>query len=299
MIANSKNIDVSIIIVSYNTCQLTRECIRSVYERTTDISFELIVVDNASADNSAEAIKKEFPNVVVIESVENLGFGKANNIGAEQTTGKYLFLLNSDTILLNNAVKILADFLDDNPTVGICGGNLFDENKSPAHSYFSYLPSIKWELNDLTGGLLGKLLYRKNTQFNHSDRPRKVGYITGADLMIRTSLFKKLNGFDPDFFMYFEETELTYRVKKMGYGVYSVPRAEITHLEGKSPSPSERKLKQILYSRKLYYKKTHTRFSIWVCNSIYYMTAILRCFIFTALRNKPKYNRWKFILKNM
>ena len=104
--------DVSIILVNYNTKELTGDCIKSVYELTRDISYDIFVVDNASSDGSVQMIKEEFPAVKLIESPENLGFGRANNLAIKQSEAKYCFLLNTDTVLVNNAVKILFDFME-------------------------------------------------------------------------------------------------------------------------------------------------------------------------------------------
>jgi GT2 family glycosyltransferase len=285
--------DVSIIIVNYNTKDILKQCIESVFAKTQNIEFEVIVVDNASSDGSQQMIKNDFPDIIFIESPENLGFGRANNSGSKYAKGKYLFFLNSDTILLNNAVKILSDFMDNNSKVGICGGNLFNDEIKPVHSYSMFLPSIISELNIFSNVLIEKLLYRKNSYFNHTDIPKNVGYIMGADIMIRAELFNLLNGFDPDFFLYYEETELTYRVKESKYKVINVPQAKIIHLTGKSLSDSEYKLKISFKSRRLYYKKTHNIFSYYIANSIYLLTIVSRCIFY--IRNKQQFKHWKIL----
>jgi GT2 family glycosyltransferase len=290
--------DVSVIIVSYNTQALLKQCLASLFANTHDVGFEVIVVDNASHDGSPQMVRNKFPGVMLIESHENLGFGRANNLGAEHANGKYLFLLNPDTIVLNNAVKTLFDFIDHHPNVGICGGNLFDADRKPAMSYQMFLPSLFWELDVLFSGLPAKWRYGKSAGFNHTRRPREVGYITGADLMIRTDLFRRLNGFDPDFFMYYEETELTFRVRKAGYAVYSVPQAEIIHLEGKTFSGSGERVKLLFDSRKKYYRKTQTRFTTWICDSILLFCGLHRCCLFALLGNRKKVKYWKYIIRH-
>ena len=275
--------DISIIIVNYNTKRLLNQCLRSVCEKTQNIDFEVIVIDNNSQDNSCEMIKNEFSNVKLIENDRNLGFGKANNLGANIAQGKCLFFLNPDTILINNAVKILFDFMGKNQNCGICGGNLFDENLKPVLSY-GWLPNI---LDDLTG-----LFSIKHENFNHSDKPKKVRCITGADLMIRKEIFESINGFDEDFFMYHEELELTHRVKKLGHFVYNVPQANIIHLEGQSTN-CEQKAKFKLIGRRLYYQKTHNKFYKKIADSIYFLTIISRLAAFTILHKKEKLPFWK------
>jgi GT2 family glycosyltransferase len=291
--------DVSIIIVNTNTKTLLKQALKSVFETTKDLNFEVIVVDNTSHDGSQQMVREEFPNVILIEA-KNKGFGHANNVGAQYAKGKYLFLLNPDTIVLNNAVKILAEFLDNNPKAGICGGNLFDADKKAALSYQMFLPSIFWELNIFFSGILGKLRYGKNVCFNHTHQPKKVGYITGADLMIRHDLFRRLGGFDPDFFVYYEETELTFRVKKAGYAVYSVPQAEIIHLEGKTFSGNwERRTRISLESREKYYQKTHTCFVSWICNNILILGCLFKYCLCVIFGNPIKVNYYKFLIRHI
>ena len=230
--------DVSVIIVNYKTPELCINAINPVFEKSVGVAYEIIVVDNASGDNSVEKISNVFGDrVKYIESDVNLGFGKANNLGIKQSTGEFVFLLNSDTLLRNNAIKILCDFLKSDETRGIAGGNLFNASGKPAHSYLREIPSVKnIKLPCLFTRLFRKLTFGKNNrEFNATGKPMRInGYITGADMMIRRSALEKSGLFDPDFFMYSEEVELTYRIVKCGYSVWSVPSAEITHLEGGS-----------------------------------------------------------------
>ena len=131
-------IDVSIIVVNYNTKELTRNCLKSVFERTDGISFEVIVSDNGSTDGSQEMIRAEFPEVVLIENDANIGFGAANNRALAVARGKYVFYLNSDTVLLNNAVKMFFDYWENSPakeSIGALGANLLDEDMNITHSW--------------------------------------------------------------------------------------------------------------------------------------------------------------------
>ena len=129
--------DVSIIIVNYNTLELTKNTIDSVNEKTKDLNYEIILVDNASTDGSVEFFEKEYKNkIIFIKNDENLGFGRANNRGIKIAKGKYVFLLNSDTLLINNAIKILFDFMEKNNNCGVCGGNLYTLTLQPTNSFF-------------------------------------------------------------------------------------------------------------------------------------------------------------------
>lgn len=134
--------DVSVIIVSYNTCDLLKKCICSILEKTKGVSFEIIVVDNHSSDESVKVITESFPEVKIISLEENLGFGRANNWGSYKSIGKYLFFLNPDTILLNDAISILVEFLSKNPEIAIVGGNLYKEDMSFNGSCRMEMPSF-------------------------------------------------------------------------------------------------------------------------------------------------------------
>lgn len=227
--------DVSIIIVNYKTLSLIVNCIKSIIEKTDGISYEVIVVDNNSNDNFSNFLKEKFGDVVkCIPLQDNIGFGRANNEGVKMAKGRNIFFLNPDTLLINNAIRILSDYLDANLQVGCCGGNLYNEEMKPIHSYSMLLPSIKWELNLLCGGILEKIRWGKNSQFNHTKDFMKVGYICGADMMVKHSVLNQIGAFSKHFFMYYEDTELAYRIKHAGYNIVSIPAAKIQHLVGKS-----------------------------------------------------------------
>lgn len=233
-------IDVSIIFVNYNTTKLLKECLESVNEQTIGINYEVIIVDNDSnVENKAE-LKELSEKYKVVLSDENLGFGRANNLGATYATGKYLFLLNTDTVLVNNAIKILFDYIESNPECGVVGGNMLNKDMKPYHSYLRFLPNIKALIKDEI--LPSKFSYYRNLEnynYNKTDAPLEVGYITGAAFMIRKELFDKVGGFDKDFFLYCEECELCARVKKIGYRIINVPQASIIHYEGASMQTDE------------------------------------------------------------
>jgi GT2 family glycosyltransferase len=292
--------DVSIIIVNYNTASLLCDAIGSVIEKTESIDYEIIVVDNNSSDDSENIISEKYgKSVRYIKLAKNIGFGRANNEGVKIAKGRNIFLLNPDTLLCNNAVKILSDYLDDNKNVGVCGGNIFDKNLNPAYSFMPVFPSILWEIDTFFNKRLFNLIYGQQYWFNKTGKPKEVAHITGADMMVRKNIMLQTKGFDPDFFMYEEETELIYRIKKIGYKIMSVPQSEIIHLEGKSFSSNFDRLKKIISARNLFYKKTHNSIYHFFADLIYYSTAISRIVVFKLLNNKEKLEHWLFIIKNI
>lgn len=226
--------DVSIIIVNYKTVALTTACINSIFSHTRGVEFEIIVVDNASADGSVEQFLRD-PRVKVIPSPENVGFGRANNLGAKSATGKYLFFLNSDTILLNNAVKLFFDFMELNADlkIGMIGGFLKNGNHVATLSGGCF-PSVSSELNYLIKSIYRKCINRKWVPSEIRCVKQDVDWISGADLFTSRQLFEELSGFDPRFFMYYEETDLQKRAAKAGYKRMLISGPEIIHLEGGS-----------------------------------------------------------------
>lgn len=264
-------IDVSIIFVNYNTTKLLKECLESVKKQIIGVNYEVVIVDNDSNTENKEGLKELSSEYKVVLSDENLGFGRANNLGATYASGKYLFLLNTDTVLVNNAIKILFDYIESDPECGVVGVNMFDKDHKPYHSYLRFLPSIKAMIKDEI--LPSKYSYYRNLDnynFNKTDSPLEVGYITGAAFMISKKIFDELGGFDKDFFLYCEETELCARVKKSGYKIINVPQAEIIHYEGASMVTTEdfnarryslmNGRSQFLYYKKVYGKRYPSKY---------------------------------------
>lgn len=270
--------DVSIIIVNFNTKQLTQNCINSVFEKTSNIFFEIILIDNASTDGSADIFRLD-KRIIFIESEENLGFGKANNLGIKLAEGRNILFLNPDTLLINNVVKTLSDFLDSHTKIGVCGANLVDDNLMPIKSFSRFLPGLEEELNDLTGHRWERFRYGKNTFYNYTKKPLQVAFIVGADMMVRRSVLDIVGLFDKDFFLFYEETELSYRIKMAGYSIYSVPDAQLIHLISKSFNVPDYKLKAYYTSRQVYYRKIYSPIKISMLNRIFIMHRKTRAMI--------------------
>ena len=263
--------EVSIIIVNYNTSELINDCISSIFDKTEGVTYEIIVVDNNTEKLSEVIDAATDSRVKLLQLPENVGFGRANNAGAQIASGRNLFFLNPDTILLNNAVKVLSDYLNSNIDCGACGGNLYDKEMHPTMSFHHKMPGIFWEIDDLLNTFPERLIFGKNRWFNFSDHPINVGYIQGADIMISNKLFKKLNGFSEDFFMYYEETDLCRRISHLGYQLVSVPNAKIIHIESASFNGDEafnRKWQMIYNSRMIYLKRSHSKIAIRLSNII-------------------------------
>jgi GT2 family glycosyltransferase len=262
--------DVSVIIVSYNTVELTLVCLESIRKFTNNLSYEIIVVDNASVDGSAERIKNSFHDVLVIPLEKNYGFGVANNIGTKKASGKYLFFLNSDTELIENSIKAFHDYHEHNNgyLIGALGCKMLDKDKKVHISYGNF-PSILQEVFEFGLSKIWKTYYREKLSpavIDQGIKPKEVDYIIGADLFLSKLVFEKNGGFDSDFFLYYEETELCFRLKKNGYKILWFPETSIIHHLGSSGSPNNKFNYQTFYllqkSKKLFYKKCYGLISL-------------------------------------
>lgn len=237
--------NLTICILNYKNPSLTINCINSIIKFTKGIEYEIIVLDNGSNDGSFNILQTIFKKeVTLLKSDLELGFARGNNHIVRFSRGDYLFFFNNDAYLLDNSIKTLLDFIskvDSSKMVGIVGGNLFDENMNPGLSYEKKLPSIvRMYLNPL----LSKLNLMDTHNF--SVKPKKVGYVSGANLMIKKTLFNELGGFSNDLFLYFEETELTFRLNKIGYSSYSIPDARFIHIGGQSDDKSKTQIEAML-----------------------------------------------------
>ena len=251
---NDFSLNVSIIIVNYNTKQLLADCLKSIYEQTKDISFEVIVSDNGSVDGSIEMLKTDFPQVILIENNANLGFGAANNRGLAVAKGKYIFYLNSDTILLNNAVKYFFDYWEkygEKENLGALGCNLVNKDGEYSHSYGTFL-NLDEELFNSFHQLYGiyklsikRLLLNKIT---YSPTKHSEKYIGNVDVIIGADLFLKNDEnarYDERYFMYHEEQDLQFQLAKQDKIRKIIDDPKIVHLERKSSEKFRDEIKSL------------------------------------------------------
>ena len=228
--------DVSIIIVNYNTKQITANCIESIFEHTADIEFEVILIDNSSTDGSDALFEKDI-RLVFMKSNTNLGFGKANNLGYSIAKGKYVFLLNSDTVILNNVVKIFYDSAENMSPNYACFGCLLQNIEGGYSSSIGDFLKIKNILLDSISvytKYFGFTFKRWIKKSSIDERPFVTNVIIAADLFIRKNIIEKLGLFDPKFFMYHEENDLQRRYLENGFLSVIIDGPKIIHLEGVS-----------------------------------------------------------------
>ncbi len=267
-IPKNQRVQLSILVVSYNTRDLTLACLRSVFRETHVTRFELIVVDNASRDGSADAISAEFPQARLIALDRNIGFADANNLAAKDAEGDLLLLLNPDTLVLTQAIDALVRFAAERPYCGIWGGRTLFPDR--------YLnPTSCWRAKSLWGlfsRAVGLSTAMKNSPLFNSegyggwerDSVREVDTVTGCFLLIGRRLWNSLGGFDTKFFMYGEDADLCLRARKNGAKPTITPNAEIIHYGGASETVAADKIDRLLRAKILLAKKhwASTRFRI-------------------------------------
>ncbi len=276
--------DVSIIISNYNSKKLAIACINSIYEKTQGVDYEIIVVDNASKDESCDLIEKEFPRVKLIKNPKDVGFGSANNIGIREAKGKYVFLLNIDTILLTNSAKIFFDFMEkkENQEVACCGGNLLNEDYTIGYSYGNFPTILNVLFQRFYLHKFFKKYYLKKFSPSFGAEPKEikeVEFISGANMFLRKSVLDEIGLFDEDFYLYYEETELSYRMYKKGYKRVFIPESKIIHLGGATVTQSPQKLKIVKESELMFFEKCYGKNQARIVNFIHLLGEIPRFFV--------------------
>lgn len=298
----TQNIDLSIIIVNWNTRQLLLNCLSSIYDTVRKAAFEIIVVDNGSTDGSVEAISKMFPLIKVIANPSNHGFARANNVAMKQMKGKYAVLLNSDTILKENALDDMLRFMEQHTTAGICGPQLLNKDGSKQNSV-GVFPSLLTEF--VSKGLIHVLspsMYERHFQSKKATltEPTVVDFIIGACMMVRKAAMDKVGMFDEDYFFLYEEVDWCYRMRKAGWLVYHLPDVEIYHLGGQSMKEINLRARAETWrSRYLFFEKSlklsiHARYGLLFMGilqnvyqfMVYTLLNLLTLFAFRRMRRR-------------
>ena len=296
---NETNYDVSIIFVNYKTSNLVFNVIDSIKEKSSGFSYEIIVVDNSQDRNEYNNLQKlSSDNIHIIDAKDNLGFGKANNLGAKIAKGHYLYFLNTDTLLINNAIYELKNYLDNNDNVGVVGSNLYTKDLKPNCSFNPYEKNVHSDKKGTSLLTLSKkYIFNRSIDFNYTDKPKKIGgYVIGASLMIRKDIFDKLGGFDKDIFMYAEESLLCYRViHECHKEIYNVPSSKIIHFEcGSEKGTSLRHCQMSVDGNYIYYKKLFGDKDAIAYFKNQIKSSKRRKFIFKLMRKKEKIQQCEY-----
>lgn len=281
-------VHVSFILVNYHSEDLTFRCVESIFAQTKDVTFEVIIFDNHSRLNTARFQTRWPDHVRILLSSSNLGFGTACETAARQAQGKYLFFLNNDSELLNDAATQLARFMDRQSDAGLAGGQLIDGEGRRVAS-FDYFPT-------LTSKIVGTGLLRKVWPAKYPlketvyDNPIPVDLVSGADLFVPRALYRSVGGFDSAYFLYCEEEDLALRIRARGKTAYYVPQALVRHAGGGSSRDSGRLKKEFYISFFKFYRKHYG----WA-RTVILKALTFRQFLWRAF-NGPDQALWRPIL---
>jgi hypothetical protein len=232
MISVPQAYDASIVIVNYNTRELLVACLESLFSVVSGISFEVWVVDNDSSDGSADMVENSFPQVHCIRNNANLGFARANNQAISQASGRYVVLLNSDTLMMPMSLETIVTFMDEHQDIGVCGGQLLNRDGTLQNS-IANTPTLATEL-------LNKSLLRRLFPKNYPGKERQIEVpievesVIGACMVVSRKAIKEVGALDERYFFFFEETDWCLSMKKAGWQVWFHPQARIVHLQGAS-----------------------------------------------------------------
>lgn len=279
----SKNPQVSIIIINYNSKEYLQRCIESINLRSKNILFEIIVLNNSSTNHLDDLIGENYPTIKLINNQSNVGYGIANNIGIKLTDSKYIFLLNPDTVLLNDGLNTFYNFMEKqgNESVWCVGAQLYDEYKTPSKSYghFPNLFDIIFEQFGIKGLLLKIPKLRKLIKDKIINQNREVPFVMGCDMFIRKSVLNEVGLFNERFFLNFEETELSWRAHKAGFKSVILPEAKILHYSGRSFTDLKSYLSYLWYGQLLYFRLTQGHLIFIFAKSIHLLGTVLRLII--------------------
>jgi len=255
-------VDLSIIVVNWNTRDLLRDCLNSVWAETKATSFEVLVIDNASSDGSAEMVNMEFPQAKLIENQENLGFARANNQAIRQSSGKFILLLNSDTVILSSALDKMVAFMKSHPAVAASGPMILKPDGSIQLSAGANTGKfacvriliIVGSLVVISSKLLSGINGKKKT---YSRAPRQVGRVSGTCMMITKEAVDKVGLLDEQYYFSAEEVDWFYRLQQVGGVAYFIPEAQIIHHVSQSINQTDNRTKYLYKGRYLFINKHH------------------------------------------
>ena len=280
----------SIVIVSWNTLSYLDPCLDSIFGLSLKIPFEILVVDNGSTDGTQARLRTVWPEVRLIQNVDNVGFARGTNQGVQESQGEYVLLLNPDTLVNAACLRALVEFLDANPKAAAAGGKLLNADGSFQGSYSNF-STLGQEALIVTG--LGARLWRGYPSHHQPGATTKADWITGACLLVRRDLYLEFGGLDEDFVMYSEEVDLQYRLKRAGWEIYYLPHVTTLHYGGGSQGRVRRR--RMVYRGKLmFYCKNYGVARQLALRGLFGVAAALKLgvwaggWVFRSLRSRAK-----------
>ena len=253
--------DLSIIIVNYNVKEFLQNLIHSIEKASSNLTKEIFIIDNASDDGSVEFIREKFPQIKLIANQKNLGFGKANNLGLKEASGKYLLMINPDTIVAEDTFEKMIEFFDQNKNVGLAGCKILNPDGTLQLACRRSFPGPWVSFTKVTGLSSffpkSKIFARYNLTYLDENQSYEVDAISGSFMMMRKEVYEKVGGFDEQFFMYGEDLDLCYRIQKTGYKVFYVHTTQIIHYKGESTKRSSLDETKVFYNAMHLFVKKH------------------------------------------
>lgn len=268
--------NLSIVIVNWNTCDLLEQCLRSIFAHPPSGDFEVWVVDNASTDGSREMVQTKFPSVQLLVNEDNPGFARANNQAIHHTFGKYILLLNPDTVVMPGTLAELIQFMDENPQAGVAGPRLLNPDQSLQVSCYPRPTLFRefWRMFHLES------ISHQGTypmELWSLEICKEVDVLKGACLILRRDTLNQVGLLDEDYFIYSEEVDLCYRVQRAGWRLYWVPQAQLIHFGGQSTQQVAQEMFLMLYKGKiLYFRKHYGKLAVQIYKFILFMASLWR-----------------------
>lgn len=284
--------DITVSIVTWNSENYILKCIDSVFFQKGPFSFEVYVIDNNSSDNTCKVAIKEFPNIGIVKNGYNLGYGRANNIVFGRAEGRYFLLLNPDVILKENALMVLFNFMEKNLDVGIAGPRILNGRGRIRFEGGRAFPNL---FNELCEEFYLSRLFGRSAFFGSHlmrywghDTIREVDVLSGACMMIRRESITQPYLFDRNYRMFFEDIDLCFQIKKMGWKIFYLPEAEVVHIQGASTDKIEgQMLIELNKSRIYFYKKNYNFNNPTILKLSFFLGAIFRLISWTPLCLMP------------
>ena len=268
----------SILIVNWNSKDFLRKCLCSIRQTGAGLTPQVVVVDGGSYDGSAEMLALEFPEVEFVQSPENIGFGRANNLGCTRVTGDALLLLNPDTELQPRALAVLLENLVQLPAAGLIGARLLNSDGSLQLTSVHPLPT-PWNVAVDSTWVRRRWWHRSGLTADAA--PRQVEAVSGACMMLRAETFRHLGGFDPRYFMYAEDMDLCFKIRRAGLRIYHASQAHVVHHGGGSSATQFSKFSTVMIREALhvYMLSNHGRFYAWLYRGLIAISAVLRMLV--------------------
>ena len=290
--------DVAFVLVGWNIRDLLLQCLASIKHTVTEVSYEIIYVDNGSVEGTVETICREYPEVRVISNPVNRGFAAGNNQGIEASSARYLVILNTDTILKEAAIANAVAYMDEHPDVGCCGGELLNEDETRQNTIHND-PTLATEL--LNKSLLAILSPNKYPSKRQAyTEPVDVDACLGAYLVVRREVLDNVGPLDEGYFFYFEETDWCTRMRAAGWRVVFLPSSKIYHLQGKTVTAYRRECKVEYYrSRYRYFRKHRGRLKLGILATMLFLRLVFNTFMMSVLNLLTLFqvSRWRARLR--